>query len=305
MAGSDISITTANGTGTVPIATLRDINQNVSPVHVVAVNVNGVTTQVSSATPMPVSIAAPIAVTQSGNWTISSQTSGQYNSTLPTLGNTQTGPLQTDQNGRLLISGSISASTSGQYNSTLPTLLSGQLGALQTDANGRLLTLTSPSESHLGEVGGNIAKFQAQFGPSSSTQYSAGICMSAPIEIPNAGRVAGGTGMMMGASLSLAAVNVQPVDLVFFTSQPGGTYTSGATFNPAPIDLPKLSKSFHLTDWTPLGSATLGEATPSGKFYNCDDRTKTQSLWVLPIARGNITLATTTDATLTLHMSRN
>lgn len=97
MVGSDISITTASGTGTVPIATLRDANQNVSPVHVVAINANGVTTQVSSAAPMPVSVAASVAVTQSGSWTISSQTSGQYNSTLPTLGNAQTVPLQTDQ----------------------------------------------------------------------------------------------------------------------------------------------------------------------------------------------------------------
>lgn len=162
------------------------------------------------------------------------------------------------------------------------------------------------SELHLGEFGGNVARFQSQFGPTASTQYSAGQVMAAPIEITNAGRVAGGTGMMMGASIVLNVANTNPIDFVFFNALPSGTYTAGSTFTLAAGDVSKVSKAFHLTDWTPLGAAiTLGEAIPSGKFYGCADATKTQSLWVVPIARGNITLAAATDATLTIRMSRN
>lgn len=163
-------------------------------------------------------------------------------------------------------------------------------------------------ETHLGEIGGNVARFQATFGPAgTATQYSAGQVMGVPIEITNAGRVAGGTGMMMGATIVLNVANTNPIDLIFFNALPSaGAYTAGSTFSVVPADFVKISKAFHITDWTSLGAAvTLGEAIPSGKFYGCADGTKTQSLWVVPVARGNITLTNATDAVVTLRMSRN
>lgn len=165
---------------------------------------------------------------------------------------------------------------------------------------------TPAGEAHIGEVGGNVTKFQAQFGPASSTTFTTGQAMSAPIEVTGMGRVANGTGLITAASLELAAANTIQVDLVVFSAQPSGTYTAGSTFTIASGDRVKASKAIKLTDWTSLGAAdSLGEPTPAPKFYRCDDATKTTSLWVVPIARGSITLATATDATLTMRGARN
>ncbi len=161
-------------------------------------------------------------------------------------------------------------------------------------------------EAHLGEVGGNVGRFQAQFGPSTSTTYAAGQAMAAPIEVTGMGRVANGSGLIVGASLELAAANTIEVDLVMFGAQPGGSYAAGTAFTIAAADRPKVSKVLKLTDWTALGAAdSLGEVVPAPKFYACEDAGKTTSLWVVPVARGSITLATATDATLKLRASRN
>jgi len=161
-------------------------------------------------------------------------------------------------------------------------------------------------ENHIGEVGGNVAKFQTQFGPASSTTYTAGQVLLATTEITNAGRVAGGTGLMLSATLELAAANSAAVDAIIFASEPAGAYTAGSTFALNSSDRAKVSKVIKLTDWTALGVAdSLGEPTPAPKFYKCDDATKTQSLWVALVARGSITLTSTTSGTFAIRMARN
>lgn len=177
-----------------------------------------------------------------------------------------------------------------------------KLDQLHTD----LIAATPAGENHLGEVGGNVGVAQATFGPSSSTTYAAGQCMAAPIKLAGLARVNGGSGLIVNASLELAAANTQQVDLVVFNAAPAGSYTSGATFTLASGDRSKVSKVIKLTDWTALGAAdSLGEAVSAPKFFKCADATDQTALWVLPVARGSITLASATDATLTLRTARN
>lgn len=162
-------------------------------------------------------------------------------------------------------------------------------------------------EAHMGEVGGNIISISSQFGPSSSTTYTAGQVLAGTTELAGMGRIAGGTGLMVGASLELAmADNTSQVDLVIFSAQPAGTYTAGATFALDSRDRDKVSKVIKLTDWTSLGASdSFGEATPGPKFYKCADGTKTTSLWVVAVTRGAITLTSTTSGTLRLRGARN
>lgn len=168
------------------------------------------------------------------------------------------------------------------------------------------LAATQGTESHLGEVGGNIAKFQAQFGPAGATTFTNGQVLLATTEVTGMGRVNGGTGLLVGAAMELAAANVAEVDLVFFSSQPSGIYTAGAAFTLNAADRAKVSKVIKLTDWTALGASdSLGEATPGPKFYGCADVLKPTSLWVVAVARGSITLASATDGTLTIRGARN
>jgi hypothetical protein len=65
-------------------------------------------------------------------------TGAQYNVTPPVLADGQTGPLQCDVNGKMLISGSINATSAATYNSSPPTYSSGTSNPLQADVNGNL-----------------------------------------------------------------------------------------------------------------------------------------------------------------------
>jgi len=167
-------------------------------------------------------------------------------------------------------------------------------------------TKGAASENHLGEVGGNIAKALIPFGPGGSTTYAAGQILLAPTEINNAGRVAGGTGLVTSIGLALAVANTVQVDAIFFSSQPAGAYVAGAALGtPSAADLARISKVMHITDWTALNAASWGQAPAEARLYKCDDVVKTQSLWVMLVARGSITLAAATDGALSIRMARN
>ena len=178
--------------------------------------------------------------------------------------------------------------------------------AIGTDGAVALSAALPAGEAHLGEVGGNVGRFAGQFGPAAATTYAAGQALSAPIEVTGMARVANGSGLIVGASLELAASNTVQVDLVVFGSQPGGSYAAGTAFALAATDAVKVSKVLKLTDWTALGAAaSFGEVVPAPKFFACEDATKTTSLWVVPVARGSIALASATDATLKIRAARN
>ena len=178
--------------------------------------------------------------------------------------------------------------------------------SIGTDGAVALSAALPAGEAHLGEIGGNIGRFVWPFGPSTSITYTAGQAMSAPIEVTGMARLANGSGLIVGASLALAVANTVEVDLVVFSAAPIGAYTAGSTFTIAAADIAKVSKVLKLTDWTALGtSASLGEVVPAPKLYVCEDTTKTTSLWVVPVARGSIALASATDATLKMRAARN
>ena len=173
-------------------------------------------------------------------------------------------------------------------------------------ASWALAPILGAGENHVGEVGGNVGKAQAQFGPSTSTTYAAGQVMSAPISLAGMARKAAGSGFITSATLALNVLNVVEVDLVVFSSAPTFAYAAGAAWTNTAADRPKILGVLKVTDWTALSTTdSVGEVLPGAKFFTCDDATSTSSLWIVPVARGSITLAAATDATVTLRTSRN
>ena len=71
-----------------------------------------------------------------------------------------------------------------------------------------LRALHSHSVDVMRHLGGDVAKFTTSFGPSASTTYTAGQVLLAPTEVTNAGRVAGGSGLVTSVAVVLAAVNI-------------------------------------------------------------------------------------------------
>lgn len=172
----------------------------------------------------------------------------------------------------------------------------------------------SAGEAHLGEVGGNVGKTATNFGPASSTTYTAGQIVLGLTRIDDMARVDNGTGVLFGATLALAAANTVQVDLVVFalppagSGQTGGAYTAGNTLQAlSAADRAKVSYIVHIDDWTAIGSgASFGQPFDKApRLFKCDDTTYPRALWVVAVARGSITLAAATDGTLTMRTARN
>lgn len=77
----------------------------------------------------------------------STTTGAQYNATPPTLSSGQTGPLQCDQNGKMLIAGTINATSAATYNSAAQSFANGTSNPLQADSKGALLVNNGASLS--------------------------------------------------------------------------------------------------------------------------------------------------------------
>jgi hypothetical protein len=94
---------------------------------------------------------------------------GQFNSTLPILGNGQQAALQLDSSGRILeeaigpvTPGTVASNSKlvgGQFNSSAPTLTAGQQSALQVDAAGNLNVNIKAGQN----AGGTSSNFAASF----------------------------------------------------------------------------------------------------------------------------------------------
>ena len=104
--------------------------------------------------------STPLQVDGSGNLlvniaqgSITSTSGAQYNSSAPTYSNGTTNPLQMDQHGNLLVSGTINATSAATYNSTPPTFSNGTSNALQSDSHGDLLVnLRNSSGTEIGTL---------------------------------------------------------------------------------------------------------------------------------------------------------
>lgn len=109
--------------------------------------------------------------------------------------------------------------------------------------------------------------------------------------------VALGSGMIYGATIVDPNRNTGQVDLLFFSANPtASAFTDKTEGNIAAADAPKVIGSLHVTDWTAYGSTgfSVGNAVNSGLVYvlGKTGATVNTTLFVVPIARANMTLAT-------------
>jgi hypothetical protein len=134
--------------------------------------------------------------------------------------------------------------------------------------------------------------------------YAAGQVIGGLQTIPGFGRLTGGSGIVQMASVFLKVGNTQPIDLVLFNTNPAAsTFADKAALAVVAADFDKLIGVAHVTDWTNLGTPSLGMATALGMPFQLP--TGSDAVYVVPVARGAITFASTSDFKFALKALRD
>lgn len=116
-------------------------------------------------------------------------------------------------------------------------------------------TISLTGEDHLGEVGGSTPTIRPTIAVETTPDYVANDVVGGEIALTNAMRVSGGTGVLGSITLSDATNTKPELDLVFFESNPAGTYTDNAAFPNGDTDNAIRLGYVHIatTDWITFG----------------------------------------------------
>ena len=117
--------------------------------------------------------------------------------------------------------------------------------------------------------------------------YAADDVLHGEIEITNAARSSGGTGVIMQI---IAAIEdddadgfvADDIDIVFFRSNPAGTYTDNGALSVSDADAFEIEGVVTLNEKFDLGNITILQAANINIPYECNDT----SLFAVPVVRG-------------------
>lgn len=177
----------------------------------------------------------------------------------------------------------------GASNTTL-TAIAGYLDGVE----GLLAAPTPAGEAYIGKTGGDVLVCAPAAAPvTTASAYAAGNVLGTKFTLPNAARLAGGAGLIQSASILCKSANTAAVDLILFSADPTNSALTDKTalaINAA--DYAKVVGVIHLTDWTSLGSAALGQNLAVGLPFRVPAGF---DLFAVMVARGAVTLGSVAD----------
>lgn len=171
---------------------------------------------------------------------------------------------------------------------------------VMVDSAGRLYvnvaagTLSLTGEDHIGQVGGHTPIVRPTVTLSTTPDYSIGDIMGGEISLTNLVRTSGGTGVL-GSIVLTDVTNTKPeLDLVFFESNPAGTYTDNAAF-PSGLPDDAITLGFvtvATTDWKTFGNGAMAVVPPAklGSYANAS-----QTPYMVIVTRTAYNAAATDD----------
>lgn len=139
----------------------------------------------------------------------------------------------------------------------------------------------------------------------SATTYTTGLVIGGLMSFAGMARSANSTGLINSASVASKSPNTASIDIIVFGVQPGSIADTGNISTLAPADLAKIVCVFSLAEWSSIGAGSFGQAAPESRFFKCADGTNTQTLWAYAVARASVTLASTSDLTVTIRASQD
>lgn len=155
------------------------------------------------------------------------------------------------------------------------------------------------SEAYVGKNGGDVYSVTA-IPVVSTTAYTAGDVVGTKLTLANASRVAAGSGIVQALMLHSKGALTGSFDVLLFSADPtNSTFTDNAALALNVADFDKLVGVVHITDWTSLGTPSLGQALALGLPFKLAAST---SLFAVIVARGTPTLGSTSALTLTARI---
>jgi len=136
------------------------------------------------------------------------------------------------------------------------------------------------------------------------TAYSANDVFGGEMTISNAARSSGGTGILVGISMSFEDdITGSTIEVLIFDSNPGGTYTDNAALAVSDADTYLLLASVVLDQKTDLGDGALLQASDINIPYVCNG---SADLYAVAVIRTAVPTPTATDAAqFTFHLMRD
>lgn len=137
-----------------------------------------------------------------------------------------------------------------------------------------------------------------------SSAYASGNCVGALITIANAAASSGGSGTILAAVVDCLSAQTTQMDLIFFDSDPssGSTITDKTALAIAAAGSPKAIGVNHITDWTSLGTPSLGQGQNQPIPFSIPSGT---TLYAVLVTRATPTFAATGDITVRFEIQRN
>lgn len=154
---------------------------------------------------------------------------------------------------------------------------------------------TPAGENYIGKNGGDVYSLTA-IPVVSTTPYTAGDVVGTKMTLANASRLAAGSGIVQALMLHSKGALTGPFDVLLFSADPtNSTFTDNAALAVNAADFDKLIGVVHVTDWTSLGTPSLGQALSLGLPFKLPAN---NTLFAVIVARGTPTLTSTSQITL-------
>lgn len=155
---------------------------------------------------------------------------------------------------------------------------------------------TPAGENYIGKNGGDV--FALTAAPTvSTTAYAAGDVVGTKMTLAGATRLAAGSGIVQALLLHSKGALTGSFDVLLFSADPSAsTFTDNAALALNVADFDKLIGIVHITDWTSLGTPSLGQALSLGLPFKL--AASNSSLYAVLVARGTPTLVSTSALTL-------
>jgi hypothetical protein len=186
----------------------------------------------------------------------------------------------------------------------------GATAAKQDTGNASLSTIatntgaaTPAGEAHVGEVGNNQTTVTVAQTVTASSAYTSGNAVGGLITLANASRVSAGSGLIQSIIVNSKSAQTTQIDVVLFNANPSGsTCTDKTAISVAAADFDKVLGVAHVTDWTSLGTPSVGQAQNLAMPFALASGT---SLYGCPVTRSTPTYTATTDISVSARIVRN
>lgn len=130
-----------------------------------------------------------------------------------------------------------------------------------------------------------------------SSAYASGNVIGALMTIAGASRAAGMGGLVQSAVAPCKSAQTGAVDIIYFNANPSSsTFTDKQALAVNAADIGKIIGVAHVTDWTSLGTPSIGQAQNLAMPFSLPDGT---TLYAVAVARSTPTYGSTSDLSVT------